>query len=223
MDDTLIVLPACVQQATLVKEIMSDYASSIGLKINFHKSTLTLINLDTSSTANLARAFGCPIGSMPFTYLGLPLGTTRPTFQDFMPLVCRMERQLTPTIAMLTYGGKLSWLNSSVTSLLVFSMCTLKFPPKLIEILDKIRRRCLWTKKTEYGDRCNSLAAWDLVCRPKKNGGLGVINLNINNEALLLKFLHKFINRLDVPWVNLIWDDNYDGKIPHAVDPVGSF
>ena len=124
---------------------------------------------------------------------------------------------------MMTYGGKLSWLNALVTSLLFFAMCTLKFPPKLIEILDKIRRRCLWTKKTEQGEKCNSLAAWDLVCRPKKNGGLGVINLNINNEALLLKFLHKFINRLDVPWVNLIWDDNYDGKIPHAVDPVGSF
>ena len=105
------------------------------LKINFHKSTMIPINLEASTTTNLARVFGCAVGSMPFTYLGLPLGTTRPTIQEFMPLVCRLERELTPTITMMSYGGKLSWLNASVTSLLVFAMCTLKFPPSLLRSL----------------------------------------------------------------------------------------
>jgi hypothetical protein len=62
-----------------------------------------------------------------------------------------------------------------------------------------------------------------MVCKPKKKGGLGVINLKIQNEALLLKFLHKFFNKKDVPWVHLIWNNHYIDKIPHAVDPVGSF
>ena len=99
----------------------------------------------------------------------------------------------------------------------------LKFPPKLIVILDKIRRRCLSTKKTEQGDKCNSLAAWDMVCRPKKKGGLGVINLKIHNDALFLKFLHKFYNRMDVPWVSLLWDIYYTDKITHTAEPLGSF
>ena len=30
-------------------------------------------------------------------------------------------------------------------------------------------------------------AAWDLVCLPKAEGGLGVLNLPTQNEALLLK------------------------------------
>ena len=30
-------------------------------------------------------------------------------------------------------------------------------------------------------------AAWDLVCLPKAEGGLGVLNLQTQNEALLLK------------------------------------
>ncbi|XP_073359761.1 uncharacterized protein [Aegilops tauschii subsp. strangulata] len=222
-DDTLLVLPACPQQATRVKNILSDYASSIGLKINFHKSMLIPINLDASTTTSLAAIFGCNVGTMPFTYLGLPLGTTKPTIQEFMPLVCKMEHRLTATIAMMSYGGRLSWLNASVTSLLVFAMCTLKFPPKLIEILDKIRRRCLWTKKTDQGDKCNSLASWELVCKPKSKGGLGVINITIHNDALLLKFLHKFYNKLDVPWVTMLWDNQYVHQVPHAVDFVGSF
>ena len=82
-------------------------------------------------------------------------------------------------------------------------MCTLKFPPKLIEMLDRIRRRCLWIKKTAQGEKCNSLAAWNMVCKPENKGGLGVLNLKIQNEALLMKFLHKFYNKLDIPWVQL--------------------
>lgn len=86
----------------------------------------------------------------------------------------------------------------------MFSMCTIRLNPKIIAQLDKIRRQCLWIRKTDQGNKSNSLAAWDLVCRPKKHDGLGVINLQIYNDALLLKFLHKFYNRVDIPWVHLV-------------------
>ena len=58
---------------------------------------------------------------------------------------------------------------------------------------------------------------------PKQSGGLGVLNLKTQNEALLLKFLHKFYNKMDIPWVYLTWKSDYSKKIPHATDPVGSF
>lgn len=181
-DNTILVLPACPRQATLIKGILSDYATSVGLKINFQKSTLIPINLDETSAGNVARIFGCSVSTMPFTYLDLPLGTSRPRVQDLMSLVCSAERRLTSTIAMMSYGGKLSWLNATVTSLLIYAMCTLRINPKVLDMLDKIRRRCLWTKKTEQGEKCNSLAAWDMVCKPKKQGGLGVINLKIQTK-----------------------------------------
>lgn len=41
---------------------------------------------------------------------------------------------------------------------------------------------------------------------PKDEGGLGVLNLTVQNESLLLKHLHKFYNRVQVPWVQLVWD-----------------
>ena len=69
------------------------------------------------------------------------------------------------------------------------------------------------------------LAAWDLVCQPKKKGGLGVINLELQNIALLLKHLDKFYNKKDLPWVNLIWDKYYSNSVlpPHAHVEKGSF
>jgi hypothetical protein len=51
------------------------------------------------------------------------------------------------------------------------------------------------------------------VC-PKKEGGLGVLHLETHNEALLLKNLHKFYNKVNIPWVQLIWDKYHaNGKL----------
>lgn len=65
------------------------------------------------------------------------------------------------------------------------------------------------------------MAAWDMVCHPKTHGVLGVINLQVESDALLMKYVHKFYNRMDLP--NLIWSTYYAAKIPHVVDPCGSF
>jgi hypothetical protein len=102
-------------------------------------------------------------------------------------------------------------------------MCSIQIPPKILEHIDKLRRHCLWNKKTDEGEKCFSLIAWDKVCRPKKKGGVGVLNLKLQNEALLLKHLHKFYNHEDVPWVTLLWKSYYQEKVPHAMLPVGSF
>jgi hypothetical protein len=79
-------------------------------------------------------------------------------------------------------------------------------------------------KKGENGEKkINPLASWDMVCQPKKKGGLGILNLKIQNHGLLLKYLHKFYNREDTPWVDLIWSTYYTEKVPHAVPLCGSF
>jgi hypothetical protein len=51
-----------------------------------------------------------------------------------------------------------------------------------------------------------SLAAWEMVTCPKSKGGLGVIKLRLQNEALLMKNLDNFFNKVDLPWVHLIWE-----------------
>jgi hypothetical protein len=61
----------------------------------------------------------------------------------------------------------------------------------------------------------NPLAAWNRVTRPKSEGGLGVLKISVQNDALLLKNYHKFFNRLDLPWVHLLWDNYYNsGSVP---------
>ena len=103
----------------------------------------------------------------------------------------------------------------------IYFLCSLQIPHGIIKQLDRIFRQCLWRGSSDAPKQ--SLAAWDLVCRPKDKGGLGVINLNIQNKGLLLKHLHKFYNKVDIPWVSLIWNNYYADGVPHATTPVGSF
>jgi hypothetical protein len=62
-----------------------------------------------------------------------------------------------------------------------------------------------------------------LVRRPKSKGGLGVINLSLQNDALLLKQLEKFYRKENIQWVNLIWNRYYPDAIPHLAREKGSF
>jgi hypothetical protein len=141
-----------------------------------------------------------------------------------MPLVDRIERRVSPTFMLMSYSGRVTLINSLLTSIATFTMCSIQLNPKILEHIEKIRRHCLWVKKLDDGEeKCCSLASWQMVSRQKKKGGLGILNLKLQNEALLLKYLHKFYNKIDTPWVHLLWNTYYQGKIPHAMDPVGSF
>lgn len=48
-----------------------------------------------------------------------------------------------------------------------------------------------------------------MVCLLKLDGRLGVLSLTLQNESQLMKNLHKFYNRIDVPWFQLIWGQYY--------------
>jgi hypothetical protein len=91
----------------------------------------------------------------------------------------------------------------------------------VIELIDKHRKNCLWRGR-DFRNKGYNLAAWDLVRMPKKKGGLGVINLTIQNDALLLKQLDKFYKE-NLQWVNLIWQKYYPSSVPHLAREKGSF
>ena len=43
------------------------------------------------------------------------------------------------------------------------------------------------------------------------------------NTALLIKFLDKFYNKVDTPWVQLVWKAYYNDKVPHVDNLRGSY
>jgi hypothetical protein len=217
----LIILPADSAQLLALKDMLKVFSQSTGLDVNYHKPFIIPINVDEASIAELARVFGCQIGKMPFAYLGLPVGTTRPKMIDFMPMVNCMERRMSASSSFLNQGERLQYLNSALSSMPIFYLSSLAIPPGILKQLERIQRQCLWRKHRD--EPAPSLAAWGLICRPKNKGGLGIMNLGVQNIALLLKHANNFLNRKDIPWVSLIWDKYYYGRVPQATTDCGSF
>jgi hypothetical protein len=91
----------------------------------------------------------------------------------------------------------------------------------IIEQIDKYKRHCLW-RGSDINSKKPPKAAWKMVCIPIE-GGLGVIDLRVQNEALLLKNLHKFFNKDDLPWFNLVWDNYYRNDRLSNTTKKGSF
>jgi hypothetical protein len=139
---------------------------------------------------------------MPFTYLGLPLGTTKPTLQEFTPLLAKIVKGLSGISKHLSYDGRLILVNSVFSALPTFYMCSLKIPPQVIKQIDIYRKHCLWSKG-DINRRGKCIVAWEAATKPKDQGGLGIIDIKSQNNALLMKFLDKFYIKVDIPWVTL--------------------
>jgi hypothetical protein len=217
------IMPTDQTQLLSLKEILANFSASTGLQVNYNKTTLVPINVDSAHANSLANIFGCKVESLPFTYLGLPLGTTRPSVADLMPLVSRLDKKLSGISSLMSYTRRLTLLNSVINSLPMFAMCSLKVPITIFIHFEKSGRQFLWAdREDKIQGKC--LASWDLICRPKDEGGLGVIDLRKQNKALLIKNLHKFYNCHDLPWVNLLWRAYYsNGQVPSQNANKGSF
>jgi hypothetical protein len=181
------------------------------------------LNLSAEKAQQLARVFGCKLDSLPFTYLGLPMGTTKPRVEHFGFIMNKVERRLTATSNLLSHAGRLQLVNSVISSLPTYAMCTLQLPVSVLDYIDRARRHCLW-RSSDSNAKMKPLVAWKKCSKPKRKGGLGIINLRSQNIALLLKHLDKFYNKKEIPWVKLVWFAHYsDGEIPHATTDKGSF
>ena len=85
-------------------------------------------------------------------------------------------------------------LNSAITPITTYAICTVKLPRGVIDNIDRARKQCLW-RGNEVLKKGGNLVAWQVVQQPKNKGGLGVLNLHLQNDALLLKQLDKFYNK----------------------------
>jgi hypothetical protein len=83
-DDTLIIMEGDAKQLFFLKALINSFNMSTGLKVNFSESMMVPINVSDDRLDILAATFGCSKGSLPFTYVGLPLSTERPKAQDFL-------------------------------------------------------------------------------------------------------------------------------------------
>lgn len=162
----------------------------------------------------LLQILQCKKENFPLSYLGLPLSTHKLRIQDLRPTIAKVDKYLAGWEAsLLYYAERIVLINAVLNSIPVYAMSALKLPLGTIEEIDKKRKAFLWTGDDSCsGARC--LVAWDRVCQPKECGGLGIKDLRLQNEALLIKRLFH-LHHSNSSWANWIWEEFSDTSLLH--------
>jgi len=148
-DDTIIFLEHSLEEAKNMKLVLTTFEQLSVLKINYHKSELFCFGEATAAQQEYVNIFGCQMGEIPFTYLGIPLHHRRLRNSDWKVIEDRFERRLSSLKSkLLSYGGRLTLINSLLSNLSIYMLSFFEIPKEVVKKLDFYRSRFFW-----QGDR----------------------------------------------------------------------
>ncbi|KAL4388297.1 hypothetical protein GQ457_09G027380 [Hibiscus cannabinus] len=202
-DDLMIFCEASLEQVMNVKRVLRVFELASGLQLNLKKSRIFGINIPETVLDSWADSVGCEIGKFPTEYLGLPLGPKRNSVALWEPIVDKFSYRLASWKSVsLSFGGRIVLLKSVLFSLPIYYMSLFKLPMSVYRKLTSLMANFLWGGSVDK--RKIHWVKWADVCLPKTLGGLGLIDLEVQNRALLGKWIWKFANSKDCLWQNII-------------------
>lgn len=161
-----------------------------GLKINFHKSEVFTVGLETVDTIRIAQMLNCPVGSFPMKYLGLPISPDKILNHDFGFLGHKLEKRLgTWGAGTLSHAGRAVQINACLSSVPSYAMEFYQLPEGVHKRFDKIRNRYYWAGNKLKGKY--HMVRWEDMAFPKDFGGLGFSETRRMNIALLANWIIK--------------------------------
>lgn len=120
-DDTLIFCAAKEEQVQNLVAIIRFFEAVSGLKVNLFKSEVIGISVEGHILHCLVDLMGCEVGSLPTTYLGLPLCIGNASKSLWSPVVEQIEQNLALWRAKyLSLGGKLTLIKSALANIPIY-------------------------------------------------------------------------------------------------------
>lgn len=150
----------------------------------------------------LVNRSGFNIGAAPFVYLGVPIFKGKPQSLFLQSITDKIILKFASWKGTLLFiARRVELVKSMIHSMLTHLMLIYAWPISLIQRIDKAARNFIWS-----GDIAKNKVvsvAWKSVCKPLTEGGLGIRNLRVLNEASNLKLGWDLYNS-DEPWANLL-------------------
>ncbi len=213
-DDTIFFCEVKSRQIKNLLFIWQIFEWASGLKINSSKTELFYLGGHDTRGERLAAILGCRLGALPIRYLGLPLTNRQLRKEDWWFIIGRIEKMIGGWQAkLLSQGGRLVLVNSVLSNLPLYYLSMFLAPKRVIRRCEALRRAFFWKGGTTVsGGHC--LVRWKTICRSKKKGGLGVLDLEDMNVALITKWWWQFLSVKRQLWRPIIEDLYYKRRKP---------
>ncbi|CAN1787955.1 Putative ribonuclease H protein At1g65750 [Linum perenne] len=146
---------------------------------------------------------GMPLTQNLGKYLGVPILHERINVHTYQDILDKIDNKLAGwKVKSLSLAGRVTLAKSVLAAIPAYAMQTSVLPPKTCEAIDRRIRNFVWGTTAEA--RKISLVAWEKICLPKENGGLGLRMAGILNRAYLTKLAFTFFKDKERLWVRLL-------------------
>ena len=169
VDDTLLFCEANKDQLKFLSWILMWFEAVLGLRINLNKSEILPIG-SVDNAQELATELGCGIGSLPTSYLGLPLWAKHKAVGVWDTVEDKLRNRLASWKSQyISKGGRLTLIRSTISCLPIYCLSLFRMPVSIGTRLEKIQREFLWGGGSLQ--KKPHLVNWKTVCTEKKKGG----------------------------------------------------
>jgi hypothetical protein len=197
-----------------IKAVLRGFEMASGLRVNFFKSCVMGVNVSNDFLVMASEFLNCRIGQLPFKYLGLPVGANPRLYATWVPMLEAIKRRLGSWgNKFVSLGGRIVLINAVLNSLPIFFLSYLKMPVKVWREVVKIQQNFFWCGLKNRKGMC--WVKWSEICKPKRDGGLGIKDLLLMNSSLLAKWRWKLLKEDNELWKKVIlakYGDNVVGS-----------
>ena len=187
----------------VLKSILRIFEMVSGLKINYAKSQFGCLGKSEAWCREVALFLNCGQLDFPFSYLGIPVGSSSKSWNVWQPIISKFEVKLAKwKQRCLSVGGRISLINSVLTALPIYLLSFFRIPKKVVHKVVSIQRNFLWGG----GSEATKIAwvKWDTICLPKNKGELRIKDMSKFNEALLGKWGWDLANNQNQLWARVL-------------------
>jgi Reverse transcriptase (RNA-dependent DNA polymerase) len=141
-DDSTFLAEPFQGQMQVLKIVFNFFQMISGLRVNLFKSCLLMTPSQPDLAQNLTQYMGCEYAFFPITYLGLSLSDKRLHKTDYLPMIHKHSDRLPGWSAgKLSIAGRITLINSVLSSLSIYYMSAFMIPACVISEIDKVRQK----------------------------------------------------------------------------------